>query len=175
MEVAPLSVNSDATLLSTQSSVCVERILVPTQDDSRIYKGALFTVKLMARIEVGRFGYRSAKPISSAPNSNAVIVDCRRLSDPAIKRSNGKIEMRAMKLYEIEYELFRDQMDAVEELVQSVVDAVLKGRVVCVKCLMGKHRSQAIASIAQKHLSTLETPKDYDGKVHILGKIKKTK
>jgi RNase adaptor protein for sRNA GlmZ degradation len=124
-------------------------------------------------ITVGRFGFRGAKKVQ-VENAD-VIVDCRVLRDPACKRDeNGKmIKGPRWKLADIQHALLEDQKEPTLKLVQKVVDAVLDDKNVCIMCAMGRHRSQAVAAIAEEALH-----EDYPGKSFVgpllLGGLKKT-
>lgn len=127
-----------------------------------------------ARIEIGRFGFRGAKAIKSDEAANAVTVDCRRLVDPdVIKEGKRVVGKRRMRLDHVKAELLRDQHDLTQSLVNRVIDAVLDGKLVCVRCMMGKNRSQAVASLACEELERSHPGVVYEGPVY-LGGIKKT-
>lgn len=121
------------------------------------------------RIEIGRFGFRGAKNIDPSV-SDAIVVDCRVLKDPAYRR---KGQGPRLSLEQIKTQLLEDQHSKTQELVQAVIDGVLEGKVVCVKCLMGRNRSQAVASIACEELAKSYPDRVYEGPVY-LGGIKKT-
>jgi hypothetical protein len=131
------------------------------------------------RIMIGRSGFRGAK-ISSGlvvvdPRAKAirhsdpktVLVDCRALADPQ-KECKG-----VLKLSEIKASLLRDQEHKTLELANKVVDAVLDGKNACVMCMMGRHRSQSVASIAIEILEGSHPGVSFEGPVY-LGNIKKT-
>lgn len=126
-----------------------------------------------ARIEIGRFGFRGAKAVKSDESLNAVTVDCRRLGDPVvIKEGKRVVGKRRMSLEQVKAELLRDQHDLTQSLVREVVDAVLSGRVVCVRCMMGKHRSQAVASLACEELERSHPNVGYEGPMYLGGIVK---
>jgi predicted protein tyrosine phosphatase len=72
-------------------------------------------------------------------------------------------------LEQIKTQLLEDQHSKTQELVQAVIDGVLEGKVVCVKCLMGRNRSQAVASIACEELAKSYPDRVYEGPVYLGG------
>ena len=122
---------------------------------------------------VGRFGFRGAKKVQT--DNADLIVDCRVLKDPAYTLDEkGKKKKRVgITLEQVQYELLEDQRGPTLKLVQKVVDAVLDDKNVCVMCLLGQYRSQAVAAIAAEALF-----EDYPGKQFVgpllLGGLKKT-
>jgi len=124
-------------------------------------------------ITVGRFGFRGAKKVQ-VDNAD-LIVDCRGLNDPAYAvDENGKKTKRVdITLEQVQHELLEEQREPTLKLVQKVVDAVLDDKNVCVMCMMGQYRSQAVAAIAEEALH-----EDYQGKSFVgpllLGGLKKT-
>lgn len=78
-----------------------------------------------------------------------------------------------MNLDQVKAELLRDQHDLTQSLVNRVIAAVLDEKVVCVRCMMGKYRSQAVASLACEELERSYPGVVYGGPVY-LGGIKKT-
>jgi RNase adaptor protein for sRNA GlmZ degradation len=124
-------------------------------------------------ITVGRFGFRGAKKVQ-VDNAD-VVVDCRVLKDPAYTEGEkGKKKKRvAITLEQVQYELLEDQRDATLKLVQKVVDAVLDDKNVCVMCLLGQYRSQAVAAIAAEALQEDHRGKEFVGPL-LLGGLKKT-
>lgn len=97
--------------------------------------------KMPGWIVIGRFGgYRGAKDVS--PDVPCTFVDCRGLQDP---RSRSKDPLKLSKIKEF---LLEQQPHETSQLVDRVVQGVMDGEVVCVKCRMGRHRSQAVAAIA---------------------------
>jgi len=93
-------------------------------------------------------------------------------TDPNTTRGTRSRSLNAF-LVDIYAELLRDQHDLTQSLVHQVVDAVLDGKVVCVMCMMGKYRSQAVASLACKELERSYAGVVYEGPVYLLG-ISKT-
>jgi predicted protein tyrosine phosphatase len=74
-----------------------------------------------------------------------------------------------MSLAQVKEELLDDQHDATMALVQKVVDAIHDGKRVCVMCMQGKHRSQAVASIACDVLAKEHAGVEYSGPVYLEG------
>ena len=125
-------------------------------------------------IMVGRFGYRGAKPFGDS-DSETVVVDCRSLEDPCfVKGPDGKVSKRKMRLEQMKAELLRDQYHKTMKLSNKVVEAVVAGKNVCVKCMMGKNRSQCVVSIALDQLKGEHNHILFQGPVY-LGNIVKTK
>jgi RNase adaptor protein for sRNA GlmZ degradation len=126
-----------------------------------------------AMITVGRFGFRGAKKVQM--DNADVIVDCCDLSDPAYAADEkGKKKKRAgITLEQVKHELLEDQRGPTLKLVQVVVDAVLDDKHVCVMCMMGQYRSQAVAAIAAEALQEDHRGKEFVGPL-LLGGLKKT-
>ena len=124
-------------------------------------------------ITVGRFGFRGAKKVQ-VENAD-VVVDCRVLKDPAyIVDKGGKKKKRVgITLEQVQHELLEDQREPTLKLVQKVVDAVLRDENVCVMCMMGQYRSQAVAAIAEEALREDYRGKEFVGPL-LLGGLKKT-
>ena len=124
-------------------------------------------------ITIGRFGFRGAKKVQV--NNADLIVYCRGLKDPAyaVDEKGKKKKRVGITLEQVQYELLEEQREPTLKLVQKVVDAVLDDKNVCVMCLMGQFRSQAVAAIAEEALV-----EDYPGKQFVgpllLGGLKKT-
>ena len=99
-------------------------------------------------ISIGRIGFRGLEAIKDELADVNVV--CTKLTNPVLIRSgNGKVVRKhRMSLEEVKAELLYYQHDATMALVQKVVDAILDGKRVCVMCMQGRNRSQAIASIA---------------------------
>lgn len=124
-------------------------------------------------ISIGRVGFRGLKAIRDDGADEKVV--CTKLTDPVLVRGpTGKIVgKRQMSLAQVKEELLRDQHDATMALVQKVVDAIQDGKRVCVMCMQGKYRSQAVASIACDVLAKEHAGVEYSGPVY-LGGITKT-
>ena len=130
-------------------------------------------------IEIGRKGFRGLRAVHPS-RDDAVIVDCRGLVDPAYLRNNRGKAIRnpnVNTLACVVSKLLEDQYDATQKLVARVVEGVEAGKLVHVRCLMGKHRSQAVVSLAMNALDEMHA-KDpnsglYEGP-HYLGTIKPT-
>ena len=128
-----------------------------------------------SRIEVGRYGgLRGAKEVASE-YEDAVSVDCRVLVDPVKqhRRGGSAKPLKPLKLEDVKKVLTTEQERETAELVERVVEGVLDGKVVCVRCRMGKHRSQAVAAIAAEELRFHHPDVQFEGPV-LLGGIKKT-
>jgi len=131
---------------------------------------------MVARIEIGRVGFRGAKAVHSS-DPGAIEVKCTELTDPAHKKRAHKKRREdgtTFSLAEIKALLLEHQHKKTQQLVQKVIDGVLEGKVVCVKCMMGRNRSQAVASIACDELARSYPGVEYEGPVY-LGPIRETK
>ena len=124
------------------------------------------------RIEVGRYGFRGAKAVASE-HEDAVTVDCRVLIDPAKRPQQSRSSATPFELDAIKAMLLAEQESETMKLVDRVVQGVLDGRVVCVRCRMGKHRSQAVAAIARDELNLHHPEVEFEGPVLLTG-IRKT-
>mgnify|MGYP002642596701 CR=1 FL=1 len=124
-------------------------------------------------ITVGRFGFRGAKKVQ-VDNAD-LIVDCRGLKDPAyaVDEKGKKKKRVGITLEQVQHELLEDQREPTLKLVQKVVDAVLRDENVCVICMMGQYRSQAVAAIAAEALHEDHRGKEFVGPL-LLGGLKKT-
>jgi hypothetical protein len=137
------------------------------------------TREMPGTIEIGRKGFRGRRAVQPSTH-DAVIVDCRGLIDPACLRNDrGKVirNPNVKKLAWVVEKLLEDQYDETQKLVARVVEGVEAGKLVHVRCLMGKNRSQAVVSLAVKALKEMHAkdPKRglYEGP-HYLGSITPT-
>lgn len=121
------------------------------------------------RLEIGRFGYRGLKGIASGVKSS-VQIDCRTLRDPVlVKEGSRVVAKRELSLQQICDELKRDQRDATEAMVKRVVEGIVDGKTVCVRCMKGQHRSQAIAALACSDLAELHPEIVFEGPIFLGG------
>ena len=77
-----------------------------------------------------------------------------------------------LKLWEIKEKLCMQQPSKLAPLVRAVIEGVEQGKIVLLKCLAGRHRSQAVASIASDELKSLSIP--FEGPILLKG-IKRTR
>ena len=131
---------------------------------------------MIGRIEVGRYGFRGANAAVSK-DPNAVVINCTKLANPPclLDLSTGKMRSKSppVSLERVKSELLEHQEHATRKLVQAVVEGVVAGSIMCVRCRLGKHRSQAVASFACEELAAQHPSVPFVGPLY-LGGIKKT-
>ena len=114
-----------------------------------------------ARIEVGCKGFRGSPRVGpSVPG--ALVVDCTKIKDPFHNQGTFTVPEVAARLEQLHGQRFLD-------LVDRVVQGVLDDRVVHVRCLVGKNRSQAVAWRAREKLRSEHPAIAFEGPVCLPG------